>query len=617
MIVNSVIARLLEETATMMELLGENSFRIAALARAARFISDLNVDLAAIADDRPALLSLEGIGEKIADKIQEYVRDGRIREHEEYAEQIPVGLLELMRIPGLGPKTVRLLWQKKQVESVEDLKRIIADGSLLELPRMGKKTVENIKAAIEFSERSGERTPLGLALPAAESIVERLRKVPGAERVEHAGSLRRGRDTIGDIDIMACAGNPDALTETFRTLEGVTKILAAGATKSSVRMKLPDGRRDEQIQVDLRIVSAASFGAAWLYFTGSKDHNVRLRERAIKAGMTLNEYGLFKDDRGAGSTESKLASTSDKPPQERGAEPIAAVDEHSIYMALGLPFLPPEIREGAGEFAWTESNPPRLIELNDIKAELHAHTTASDGSLTIEELAAEAQRRGFHTVAVTDHSQSQRVANGLSPERLREHIRAVRTANETINSTGATHHSAGNRNRITILAGSEVDIHADGSLDYDDELLQELDLIVASPHWALTQTAAQATARLLKAIEHPLVDIVGHPTGRLIGKREGMKPAIANLAAAAKEHNTALEINAHWMRLDLRDTHVRTAIECGALIAINCDVHAPSDFDNLRYGVLTARRGWASPESCISAWTATKLHAWLSTRRNA
>jgi len=312
---------------------------------------------------------------------------------------------------------------------------------------------------------------------------------------------------------------------------------------------------------------------------------MRLRGRARKKTLTLNEYGLFPDEPGDG------------PPQSRGVEPVASRTEEAIYAALDLPYLPPEIREDRGELDLAET--PRLIEVGDVRAELHAHTTASDGSLSILELAQLARDRGFHTIAVTDHSKSQAVASGLSDERLRKHLAAIREANEQIEG-------------ITILAGSEVDILADGDLDYGDELLAELDVVVASPHWALQQKPAKATERLLKAIEHPLVRIIGHPTGRLINRRSGLDPAMEEIIAAAIEHDTALEINAHWARLDLRDHHVRAAVEAGALIAVNCDVHAAGDFDNLRYGVATARRGWLPPERCVNTWDAGRLHAWLA-----
>jgi len=587
---NDEVASRFEQIAQLLELTGADKFRAIAHERAARTIGDMTQDLEPIADDVKALQAIEGIGKKIADKISEYASTGKITELEELKAQVPAGLLGVLEIPGVGPKTVRAMWQTLGIESVADLKQAIEDGSILDVPRMGKKTVENMTKSIAFAESSGERTPLGAAGPIAEGIVETLSKVKGAKQVVAAGSLRRGRETIGDIDILACGGDEGALREAFVTLPGVAEVLASGETKSSVRLKTEDAAgRTRTIQVDLRLMPEDRFGAALMYFTGSKQHNVRLRERAIKQKMTLNEYGLFPEE-----------TKGDEPPQARGVKPKAAKTEESIYKALGLPYIPPEIREDRGELDLDET--PDLVTVESIRAELHAHTTASDGAMSIEDLAANAKQRKFHTVAVTDHSQSQPVANGLTPERLRKHIKAVRAADEKVKG-------------VSILTGSEVDILGDGRLDYDDDLLAELDVVVASPHHALTQNPAQATKRLLKAIEHPLVHIIGHPTGRLINRREGLHPAMDEIIAAAVEHDTALEINAHWMRLDLRDTHVRAAVEAGALIAIDCDVHSPSDFDNLRYGVQTARRGWLTPEKCVNCWAKAKLHAWLKSKR--
>jgi len=349
------------------------------------------------------------------------------------------------------------------------------------------------------------------------------------------------------------------------------------------------------VQVDLRVIPAEAWGAALMYFTGSKEFNVRLRQRALDMGFTLNEYGLFEDD----DPKKELA-----PPHKRGIKPVASATEEAIFAKLGLPFIPPELREDKGEieFAAKHQAAPAVLELSDVVAELHSHTTASDGVLSIAELAIEARRRGFHTIAVTDHSQSSAIAGGLKPDALRKHIAAVRAAAKADDS-------------IAILSGSEVDILADGRLDYDDDLLAELDVVVASPHTALSQDSSTATKRLLAAITHPLVHILGHPTGRLVLRRRGLEPDMAAIIAAAKEHDVALEINAHWMRLDLRDTHVRAAVDAGCLIAINCDVHEPGDFDNLGYGVSTGRRGWLPPAQCINCWPAKKLHAWLRSKR--
>lgn len=597
MSVNKAVATRLEQIAQMLELLGEDRFRVAANQRAARVIESLTQDLAELADDRSKLTAIEGIGPRTADKIIEFCRTGRITEHELLRQRVPEGLLELLALPGLGPKSVRQMWESLGVTDLASLQRALDDGSLARLPRFGAKTIDNIRAAIEFAQHSGQRLPLGVAMPLAEQIVQHMAQVKEVRQAAFTGSLRRGRDTIGDLDVLVATTDPNAAGEAFRSMPNVQRVLAAGETRSSVRLALSAdmGRFATEsapagptAQADLRVVAPDCWGAALMYFTGSREHNIRLRERALRHKLTLNEYGLFPLD------------DDPSPPQQRGIRPVAARTEQEIYSRLGLPFLPPEIREDRGELDLTE--PPRLIELDDIRAELHAHTTASDGALSITQLAEEARRRGFHTIAVTDHSASSVQAHGLSVERLRRHVHAIRQASEAISG-------------ITILAGAEVDIHADGRLDYDDDVLAELDIVVASPHTALSQDAAAATRRLLKAIEHPLVRIIAHPTGRLIHRRPGLAPDMAELVAAAAEHHTALEINAHWLRLDLRDTHVRAAVDAGALLAINCDVHALADFDNLRFGVLTARRGWLSPRQCVNAWSRTRLLRWLRTGR--
>lgn len=586
---NKDLADILEQIAALLELTGADPFRAVSNSRAARIIADHPADLSAIARDRAALVAIQGVGPKIADKILEFAEHGRVKELEQLLREVPPGLPPLLDIPGLGPKTVRVLWTQGHIESLDDLKASIADGSILNLPRMGKKTVDNISAAIQFREQAGDRALLGDALPIALDIIERLQKIKGVQRVEHAGSLRRGRDTIGDIDILAAAEGTAAarVAEAFRTLPGVTKVLVAGDSKSSVRLT-PEGR--PPIQADLRVVAPSSFGAALLYFTGSKDHNVALRQRALKAGLTLNEYGLFPED--GEST----------PPHTRNIPPVAATDEADIYAALALPCIPPELRESHTDLNLPPSHDFNLIKLSDIRAELHAHSTASDGKLSIDELVEAAKSRGFHTIAITDHSRSQTIANGLSTDRLRQHIDDI--------------HAARKRHKdITILAGSEVDILPDGELDYDDELLALLDIVVASPHTSLKQSPDKATERLLAAITHPLVHIIGHPTGRYVNRREGLSPDILALARAAAKHQTALEINANNVRLDLRDTHARAALSLAALLAINCDVHHPDNFNELRYGVLTARRAGCTPQQCINTWPAPKLHDWLKSKR--
>ncbi|GMV26558.1 MAG: DNA polymerase/3'-5' exonuclease PolX [Phycisphaerae bacterium] len=610
---NDAIARILHEMSQMMDILGEDSFRAAAHARAARAVESLSVDVAKLAVDKNQLRNLDGIGAKMADKIHEYVTTGAIREHGELLGRLPSGLLCLLEIQGLGPKTIRSLWQQAGVTDLASLEKAIDSGTLLAIPRMGQKSIDKLKQAIAFykSQAGGagegaaaRRLHLGIAMPIAERVVELLASAVPGVKIAFAGSLRRGKETIGDIDILAAPrdqAEADRLTQAFTTMPGVVSVLAAGGTRASVQVGLGDGLgrwgRDPSaaaagVQMDLKLVPPESWGAAMMYFTGSKEHNVALRERARKKGLTLNEYGLFPED----DPDRKL-----EPPQKRGVAAVCKADtEESVYAALGLPYLPPECRENLGELAST--TPPVLIEVADIKAELHAHTTASDGRLSIIELAEEAKSRGFHTIAVTDHSRSSAVAGGLSVERLLDHINAVRAAARQV--TG-----------ITILAGSEVDILADGRLDYDDDILRMLDVVVASPHAALSQSPEVATARLLKAIENPFVHVLGHPTGRQINRRPGLSPDMQTLIAAAKERNVALEINTHWMRLDLRDAHARAAAAAGCLVALDSDVHDPSDFDNLRYGVMTARRGGVIASQCVNTWPADRLHAWLKSKR--
>ncbi|MFM9958692.1 MAG: DNA polymerase/3'-5' exonuclease PolX [Phycisphaerales bacterium] len=586
---NQDAADRLDEIARMLELLGEDRFKVNAHARAARAVEAHAADLKPIAHDTKALTAIEGIGVKIAAKITEFAESGAMSEHAELLTRVPAGLLDMMRVPGLGPKTVKAIWETLNVTDTAGLKAAIADGRIMQVPRMGTKTVENIKKSLETVAQGEQRLLLGRALPIAEALQSRLAEVAGVESVQYAGSLRRGKETIGDIDLLAVAPGPasERLREAFCTMPEVNQVLIRGETKCSIRLTF----ERKTVQADLRIVPAKSWGAALMYFTGSKEHNVRLRERALKRGVTLNEYGLFKLD------------DNDTPHQHRpnGLEQAVAGDtEESVFKALGLPFIPPELRESVGEL---DAPPPTdLIELADVRSELHAHTTASDGVLSIVQLATLYQLRGFHTLAITDHSKSSVIANGLTPERLREHIRNIRAAQAEVPG-------------ITLLVGSEVDILSDGTLDYDDDLLAELDVVIASPHASLRQEPRLATERLLKAIRHPLVHVIGHPTGRIIAQREGLEPAMEELCAAAAEHNTALEINANWLRLDLRDTHARLALSKGCLLAIHCDTHHPDDAENLRYGVITARRAGCPQERCINTWERAKLVKWLKSKR--
>lgn len=618
MSMNEAVAQKLALIARLQDLLGFDRFRAISNERASRAIEGLAQDVAHM--DRAALQKIPGIGPKIAEKIVEFVTTGRMAELNELSSQVPAGVLKMMDVPGLGPKTAAVFWKEAGIDSIEKLRAAIDSGALLSLPRMGEKAVAKLKQSLDLVEEGAKRLPLGVAMPIAEEFAGAMSKVKHVKQAAFAGSLRRGRETIGDIDILVCVDDlkhAPEVAEAFRTLPRVRKVISAGDTRSSVlaAIRLANGRVSDggegdadvrtkggeveeiaghHVQVDLRVLPIEAWGAALMYFTGSKEHNIRLRERAQKRGQTLTDYGLFPDDE----------PNAPKPPHERGVKPIASKTEHEVYDALGVAYVSPELREDRGELDAEGTHAgklPELIELGDIKAELHAHTTASDGALSIIELAEEAKRRGFHTIAVTDHSKSSAIAGGLSVERLLEHIENVHAARDKVKG-------------IHILAGSEVDILADGTLDYEDKVLAKLDVVVASPHTALSQDPETCTKRLQRAIQNPYVHILGHPTGRLINRRAGLSPDMRQLINAAVEHRVALEINAHWMRLDLRDVHVRQAAEAGALIAIDCDVHARGDFDNLRYGVLTARRGWLSAKQCVNTWTHTALAKWLKSK---
>lgn len=574
---NIKLATIFQQMADVYTILEEDKFKINAYAKAARVIGELPMDLADIGAEVALLAKVEGIGKSTAAKIAEFMQTGKIKAHEEVMQRIPHGLLDLLQISGLGPKTVGLMWTQAGIESLDDLKEKLKTDELTKLPRMGEKSLDKIRKSIAFMESTGGRVNIGKALPIALWFIEQLKTLDEIKQVQYAGSLRRGKETIGDLDLLVAADtkNTAKISDFFVSLPVVTEVLAQGQTKSSVRT-------EHGVQVDLRIVDPENFGAALMYFTGSKEHNVAMRQRAIKMGMSLNEYALTKDDK-----------------------PVAAKTEEDVFKALNLQWVAPELREDHGELALAEKNKlPKLIEVSDIKAELHAHTTASDGIWSIEQYADFAIARGYHTIAITDHSKGQAQANGLNEKRLVEHIEKIRAAAKKY------------KGRLTILAGSEVDILSDGSLDYADDLLAELDIVVASPHAALSQEPKLATERMLKAIANPYVTIMGHPTGRLINRREGLSPDMGKLIAAAKERGIAMEINANHWRLDLRDSHARMAIDAGVKLAIDTDAHGPGDMDELKYGILTARRAGATVGDVINCMTHDDLMSWLKSTRN-
>jgi DNA polymerase (family 10) len=575
---NLEIAGLFDEIADLLDLTGQNKFRVNAYRNAARSLRDLSADVAEIAK-QDKLTDLPGIGSGMAEHIKEYLATGKIGRREELLEQVPATLVQLLQIPGLGPKKVMAVHKQLGVKTMEDLKRVLDSGELANLPGMGAKTAERVRQGIRFIEKARTRVPLGAARPVAQALAAQVGKFPGVQQVEPAGSMRRGLETVGDVDILCIALAGSDAVDRFTKLPEVERVLAAGETKGSVLVRTAAGR---DLQVDLRVVPAESFGAALCYFTGSKQHNIRMRELAIRRGWKLSEYGLFEDDKA-----------------------IAGKTEQQVYAKLGLAWIPPEIREDSGEIeAAANGKLPNLVELDQIRGDLHVHTNASDGYNTIDEMAEAARRLGYKYLAIADHSKSSVVANGLSIDRMWKHIEEIRKTAAKIKG-------------LDLLVSCEVDILANGSLDYPDDLLAECDFVTASLHTGFQQPREVATKRVLAAMENPYVSAIGHLTGRLIGKREPIDLDVNEIIKAAARTNTALEINAHWERLDLRDQHVRMAVDAGAMLVINTDAHSVADLGLMEYGVTTARRGWAETKDVLNTFTPAALRSWIDKKRQA
>ncbi len=590
---NLEIASLFERTADVLALLGGDSFRILAYRKIARVLSEIPHAVEKLTPKE--VQALPGIGKSSALRIAEYLSTGKIAEFEDTLSQVPAGVLAMTHIPSLGPKTAALLWKEAGVTTIEDLKAKIDSGALLDLPGLGEKKLKKIRANLDHAATAAGRIRLGEALPLAQALVDYLKTIPGVLNVAYCGSLRRGRETIGDIDI-AVAALPEhaaaiSLAVTRHTFAAST--INAGPSKTTILT-------GHGVQVDVRVVPPQSWGAALQYFTGSLHHNVKLRQLALKKGYTLNEFALSKLN------------------PDKTETPVASETEAQIYNALGLAWIPPECREDTTEIEAalaahqmnneqsTMNNPPvfNLVTIEQIKGDLHTHTTASDGSHSIEEMVAEAKRRGFEYLAITDHSKSQFQANGLKSDRLLVHIAMIHAvAKEAIKSG------------ILVLAGSEVDILADGSLDYEDDLLAKLDWVVASPHAALSQESDAATARMVRVAANPYVCVIGHPTGRLVPSRRGIEPDMEKVIFAAARSGIALEINANTHRLDLRDTHARLAVQANVPICINTDAHSYSDFDELQCGILTARRAWATPQHILNTRPLAAFQQWLKDRK--
>ncbi|MCS7172107.1 MAG: DNA polymerase/3'-5' exonuclease PolX [Armatimonadetes bacterium] len=571
---NLELASLLNEIADLLEVKGESPFRVNAYRRAARAMESLTEDIEELAA-RGALEEIPGVGKSIAEKIREYLHTGRIAYHAELLRELPAGITTLLRIPGLGPKTAMLIYQHLGITTLEELEQAARSGRLVGLPRMGQKTVENILRGIEQVRRAGKRLPLGTVRPYAQEIVARLQRLPSVHGVRVAGSLRRMKDTIGDIDILVTSSAPEEPMETFVRMPEVGEVLSHGPTRSSVLLRVG-------IQADLRVVEPICFGAALQYFTGSKGHNIKLRERAVRMGLKINEYGVF-----------------------RGERRIAGRTEEEVYAAVGLPWIPPELREDQGELEVAERGAlPKLVTLQDIRGDLHMHTRWSDGTATVEEMARAARELGYEYICITDHSQSLKFAGGVTVEDLRRHIRDVRRLSERLEG-------------IVVLIGSEVDILPDGSLDYPDEVLADLDVVVASVHTHFRMDAQAMTERIVRAMHNPYVTILGHPTGRLVQQRDPYSVDVERLVEAARRTGTILEVNAAPERLDLKDVHVRLAVEHGALLCINTDAHSPAQLRYMELGVGTARRGWAEAKDVVNTLPLRKLLEVLGRKRPA
>ncbi len=555
---NQQIANLFNEMAELLDLKGENVFRIRAYRRAAQNIDGLPKDVALLS--RLELESIPGIGKDLAGKIHEYLATGKIARHEELKKEIPSGVLELLQVPGLGPKTARMLYEAKGIKGIDELETLTRSGKLAGLPGIQKKTEENILKGIELIRRGMDRRPLGRVLPLAEDIIRRVKESAPVDRIQVAGSIRRRKETVNDIDILTTSKKPEKVMDLFVKLPQVSRVLMHGPTKSSVIT-------DEGIQVDLRVVEEDSYGAALQYFTGSKQHNIKLREMAVRAGLKINEYGVFR---------------------EPGEERIGGKKEEDVYKALNLPLIPAELREDQGEIeAAQEGRLPDLVALEDIKGDLHVHTKWSDGSHDLDTIVQGARKKGYQYIAITDHTKGLGVAHGLDEKRLAEEIKSIDEANRKLRG-------------FKILKGTEVDIRSDGSLDLSDEALSGLDIVVASIHSGFRQSEEQITGRILSAIRNPCVSIIAHPTGRLIGERDAYALDMEAVLKEAARYGVAMEINAYPLRLDLNDLHLRMAKDYGVSVVISTDTHVISQYDFMTYGVSVARRGWVEKKDVLN-----------------
>jgi DNA polymerase (family 10) len=571
---NAGIERLLDEVADLLEISGANPFRVRAYRNAARTVEAQTTPFARLVEEGRDLTELPGIGKEMAAHIQEMVATGRLSQHQELLRQVPRSLVELMRLPGLGPKRAKKLWAELGIETVEALEKAARSGQVARLEGFGEKSQAKILQGIADYREHQSRFRIDQADRLIEPLLAHLRKVREVRRLEVAGSFRRRKETVGDIDLLAVAGKPCPVMKAFTTYEEVERVEASGDTRGTV--VLASG-----LQVDLRIVPPDSYGAALVYFTGSKDHNVRLRSRGVEQGLKINEYGVFK-----GSGRARRPAERDEDP--RAGKRVAGREEKDVYAAVGLPWMPPELREDRGEIAAAEAGKlPRLLRLEDLRGDLQMHSTWSDGRNSIEEMLEACAARGYEYFALTDHSKALAMTGGLDARRLRQQWKEIDPIQER-------------HPEIRLLKSMEVDILADGSLDLEDEMLERLDLVVVSVHSRFDLPAAQQTRRILKAVEHPEVNILGHPTGRLIGQRKPFDFDLDEVLHACAERRVAVECNAHPERLDLKDTHLMLAKKLGVAVVISTDAHSTKDLDLIRYGVEQARRAWLEPKDVLN-----------------
>ena len=572
---NSDVAKVFQDIADLLELKGENVFKIRAYQKAARAIDYHPRELEAMTEDGEDLQSIPGVGEAIAKKATELIATGKLGYYENLKAEFPQGITNLLDIPGIGPRTANKLSSELGISSVDELERAIDDGRVAKLFRLGEKTAENILHQIQALRRKDQRIPIGEALPIVEEIIAALRSIPGVKNLTPAGSLRRFQDTVGDIDLMGTANEPQEVIDPFVALPLVRQVLAQGSTKASVIVS-------GGLQVDLRMVEHDSFGSLLQYFTGSKQHNISLREKWRKRGLKLSEYGITVV---ATAKLEKFAT------------------EEEFYRRLGIQYIPPEIREAQGEIERAEQGSmPSLVELSDIKGDLHTHTDWSDGNDSIEELALAAQDMGYQYIAITEHSVGRGIAHGLSIERLREQVGEIKALNRRLSG-------------VRVLTGTEVDIRADGSLDLPHEILAELDIVTAAVHSAMNQSEEKMTDRVIKAIENPDVDMIAHPTCRLIGEREPVAIDLEAVFRAAAKYSKIMEINAMPDRLDLKDAHAFRARELGAKLAIGTDAHSVAHLGLMRFGIGVARRAWSEPQHILNTLPLEELLAVLNRKR--